>query len=453
MSVHQTKYHDGQHYPISTTTPDPNRRLSIVVENGVHSLTNMGDVAMLQVAVSRLGKLWPNASIGVITYNPDLLSVYCPTASPITAGGRKSWFQEGCIFSGLPYRLVPRRASHAVTELERGMRRRWPSLARAMMQCRRRFRGIDSTEVDTYLDALLASDVVVLSGAGAITDTFRESAMNFLDVLVMASRRGSRTVLFGQGFGPIRDPKLWSRAKAVLPNVDMIFTRETRAGLPLLYELGVSPDRVMITGDDAIEIAYEARAKTLGDGIGVSVRATDYSEVGLNLVNKIRPVLHELARKHRAALIPVPIARQERESDPKTIREILAGYDDASDGGQNLNSPPEVIRQVGRCRVVVAGSYHAGVFALSQGIPVVALAKSPYYVDKFLGLAEQFGTGCQTVLLNDERLCEKLSHAIDDAWKTAEHVRRPLLEAAERQIELGWQAYRQAHKLIMDGKR
>jgi colanic acid/amylovoran biosynthesis protein len=413
----------------------------------------MGDVAMLQMLVSRLGKLWPDGSIGVITDKPDLLSVYCPNASPITAQGRRTWFQDRGVFGGQVHRVLPARASFRVLDLEREMRWRWPSLARAVIQFRRKLRWMDSVGLDTYLDALFAADLVAICGGGGITDAFRDFAMTYLDVLAMASRRGIRTVMFGQGFGPIRDPKLLARAKAVLPSVDILCCRESRAGLPLLHSLGVSLDRVMTTGDDAIELAYEARARTLGNGIGVNLRVVGYSEVTLDLLEKIRPVLHDVARKHRASLIPVPIARHDRESDARRIREILAGYDDASDGGQNLKSPLKVIRQVGRCRVVVTGSYHAGVFALSQGIPVVGLAKSAYYVDKFLGLADQFGTGCQTIFLDDEQLGKKLRDAIDVAWSSAEHVRTPLLEAAKRQIELGWNACRRVYELVMANQR
>lgn len=255
--------------------------------------------------------------------------------------------------------------------------------------------------------------------------------------------------MFGQGFGPIRNSKVWARAKGVLPSVDVICTRESRAGVPLLYSLGVSPDRVMTTGDDAIELAYEARTDKLGSGIGVNLRASDYSEVGLNQIKKIRPVLHGSATRHHACLVPIPIAFHARDSDVRSIREILAGYDDASDGGENLNSPLKVIRQAGNCRVVVSGSYHGAVFALSQGIPVVGLAKSAYYVDKFIGLADQFGIGCQTIFLDDEQLCSKLAAAIDVAWSSAEDIKAPLLEAARRQIELGHDAYRRVYELVM----
>jgi polysaccharide pyruvyl transferase WcaK-like protein len=420
-----------------------------VDSGGGYSLTNMGDVAMLQVAVSRIAKLWPHASIDIVTEVPERLSLYCPKARPITAWGRKAWFADRGVFGGQFYRLVPGPVSSNVMELERELRWRWPSLAQAMIQVRRKLRRTDNVEMDTYLDALLGSDLVIISGCGGINDTFSKFAMTGLDVLAMASRRGIRTVMFGQGFGPIRDPKIWARAKAVLPSVDVICLRESRAGLPLLHSLGVSPDRVMTTGDDAIELAYKARAEEPENGIGLNLRVIDYSGVDLSLLEKIRPVLHDAASKHGALLIPVPIARSHREADARSIRQVLAGYDDESDGGKNLDSPLEVIRQIGRCRVVVTGSYHGAVFALSQGIPVVGLAKSAYYVDKFLGLADQFGAGCQIIFLDDEELCSKLSAAIDVAWRSAEDVKAPLLEAARRQIELGHDAYRRAYKIVM----
>ena len=71
--------------------------------------------------------------------------------------------------------------------------------------------------------------------------------------------------------------------------------------------------------------------------------------------------------------------------DVETLRELLAGLGD-SDGGASLETPQLVIDRVGECKVVVTGSYHGAVFALAQGIPVVALVKSPYYVNKMAGL-------------------------------------------------------------------
>jgi colanic acid/amylovoran biosynthesis protein len=97
---------------------------------------------------------------------------------------------------------------------------------------------------------------------------------------------------------------------------------------------------------------------------------------------------------------------------------------------------------------VVTGSYHAGVFALAQGISVVGLAKSQYYKDKFLGVADQFGIGCEVILLDGEQLWEKLIISINNAWRSSEEVRPQLLESAKRQIDLGHTAYRKIYQLV-----
>jgi len=170
------------------------------------------------------------------------------------------------------------------------------------------------------------------------------------------------------------------------------------------------------------------------------------------MVDKLRPVLLEFAQRHNVPLIPVPIAFHAWANDHVTIRQLLKGFDDHSDGGITLDTPIKVIQQVGRCRIVVTGAYHAAVFALSQGIPVVGLSASDDYTAKFLGLQDQFGLGCETVLLDTPDACQKLASAMNSAWQSAEMVRLPLLEAARRQVDLSRQAYdRVREDLILRG--
>lgn len=127
---------------------------------------------------------------------------------------------------------------------------------------------------------------------------------------------------------------------------------------------------------------------------------------------------------------------------------MLAGFDDESDGGVSLDTPVKVVRQVSRCRLVVTGAYHAAVFALAQGIPVVCLSNSTYYSAKFQGLEDLFGCGCETVILSDQNASNKLSVAMEDMWKSAATVRTSLREAALRQIKLSCSAYKQIQNLF-----
>jgi colanic acid/amylovoran biosynthesis protein len=107
-----------------------------------------------------------------------------------------------------------------------------------------------------------------------------------------------------------------------------------------------------------------------------------------------------------------------------------------------------VIKQITRCRIVVTGAYHAAVFALSQGIPVVGLAKSPYVVQKFLGLADQFGTGCQLVFLDGSDLYQALLAAMEKTWMCADELRSSLQEAALRQIGASRRAYQKFYEQV-----
>src|SRR5262249_16488538 len=136
------------------------------------------------------------------------------------------------------------------------------------------------------------------------------------------------------------------------------------------------------------------------------------------------------------------------EADHLTIRELLAGYDDPLDGGASIDSARKVIDQIVKCRAVVTGSYHAGVFALALGVPVVGLARSQYYIDKFHGLAHQFGVGCELVVLDTPDAESSIAAAIQRAWQSAEAVRPQLLAAAARQVELQRAAYRRLYELV-----
>jgi len=51
----------------------------------------MGDVAMLQIAVSRLGELLPGASILVFTESPAALARHCPGVEAVPHAGRLMW--------------------------------------------------------------------------------------------------------------------------------------------------------------------------------------------------------------------------------------------------------------------------------------------------------------------------------------------------------------------------
>jgi colanic acid/amylovoran biosynthesis protein len=258
--------------------------------------------------------------------------------------------------------------------------------------------------------------------------------------------------MLGQGFGPISDPLVLKRAAKLFPLVRFITLRGGRDSFALLRSLGVAESKVETTGDEALELAYESRSEQCGRGLGINLRFAGSAATDESDIQRIRPVLQGFARRHDVPLIPLPIAMHAYSRDDLTIKQLLIGYDEESDGGKTLDSPLKVIRQAALCRVVVTGAYHAAVFALAQGIPVISLAKSAYFSGKFLGLEDQFGQGCQTILLNEQGWPERLNSAIEKAWQDADELRGPLQAAALRQIHASRKSYERVRDLV-PGKR
>jgi colanic acid/amylovoran biosynthesis protein len=404
--------------------PLDSARPRLLVEPGSHAMLNLGDVAMLQVCVRRLRALWPGAAIGVVTTAPELLARHCPGVIPVPASGQYQWFEQQPSGVGGRWPRIARRASAA------GSRPAALAVRAALA------RAPAGDDVRTFVSWLLGADGVVVSGRGGFTDAFLEDGLQVLELLRTATALGIPSALFGQGIGPVEDHTLRERAREVLPRMDLIAVRERRTSLPLLDGLGVPPNHVRVTGDDALELAHGLRSNGAPrKAIGIGLRVAPYSGVTDDAVRAVGPVLRDLAARRQAELRPVTISLYPHEADDRTLRRVLDRHPPAA------ATPSEAVRQAGGCRVVVAGSYHAAVFALGQGVPVVALTGTPYYRAKLEGLAELFPGGCRVLSLGDADLLGRLRDAVDEAWEDADERRPALLEAAERQIAEARRAY------------
>lgn len=414
--------------------------MRVLVDVSGYALNNVGDVAMLQVAVSRLQALWPGADISVLASAPGLLQRYCPGTRPLASNGLRKWLD----LSYPPGRWrAPKTLSRHLATTESWFREHLGDVADGLALRRARGTPADIADLEAFLEAADASDLLVLSGGGYLTDSFRGHAFSSLELLGRFQKRGAKTAMVGQGIGPLKDAVLLAFARRTLPKVDLIAVRESRAALPLLDAVGVPSRRIRVTGDDAIEPAFESRPERLGTALGVNVRVSSYSGVGREQLGEIRTALQKAAREVAAAVLEVPISRAAADSDVDSLRELLVDAEPRNDPPDGLDTPLAVIRRVGCCRVVVTGSYHAGVFALSQGIPVVGLTQSAYYTDKFQGLAGQFGSGCRLLTLDQPDFVQTLSTGVRELWDQADALRPKLLGAAARQVEEGRAAYAQ----------
>jgi polysaccharide pyruvyl transferase WcaK-like protein len=432
------------------TGPD-GPRMRILVQNGEYLMRNIGDLAMLSVTLRRLRERWPTAALHVMTSAPALLRAYHPDVHPVSDGRMPAWLSDALATAGA--RLGPGiagvasmgslRASEGLKDAVAWLgaaRRTRPAPEAANGHAAEAARQGAMTQ-PVVADAVQGASLVLAMGGGYMTDVDPWQVHRTLDLLQSAVDRGIPTAMVGQGFGPLTDEALIARASAVLPAVDVIALREDRAGPDLLARLGVRADRVVVTGDDAIELAYSVRQNQLGTNLGVCLRVAEYSPVAARAQEAVGAAVRAVAGGTGARLAPL-IVSEYRAEDRRSTLPLVAGYPDVVLAQGRFATPQEVARRVGGCRVLVTGAYHLAVFALSQGIPVVGLSSSRYYDDKLLGLDAMFGGhGLHVVRLDEPDLEDRVASAARAAWERAPDLRSQLRRRANAQIELSVNAF------------
>ncbi|HSE21512.1 MAG TPA: polysaccharide pyruvyl transferase family protein [Pyrinomonadaceae bacterium] len=421
--------------------------MRVIVDPSTFDCLNMGDVAMLQSTVGRLFKQFPNAEIQIFTNDASAVSRHCPGSQPLAHRGRTSWFSDRDLLGRL-HRYLPERTSRALARLKRDVRRRTPGLLETAMLGKMGLTGADNRPLRSFITALDQVDIYVVSGAATLNDKARAHARVVLATIEIALKRGVPVAMFSQGIGPISDPVLFAEAERILPRVGLIALRENLYGPALLKSLGVSPEKVFVTGDDSIEMAYNNRGHVGREGIGVNFRVASSSDISASLIEVVRGVLHRVAMKHHAPLIPLPIALHAAANDQLITKQLITGTSNETENERIPDGPYDVIKACGQCRIVVTGAYHAAVFALAQGIPAICLFGNVNYTQKFMGLANQFGAGCELLSVNVSHFADSLEEAIEQAWIRAPAQRMPLLTAAARQTEQSDAAYSRLGQLI-----
>jgi polysaccharide pyruvyl transferase WcaK-like protein len=407
--------------------------VNILVENGSYHMQNMGDVGMLQVGLNRILNIFPaDTRIFVLTTNPEKLKKICPSAIPVSGEGRKAW-QRKTYFSKA-FNRFPGKIADAYNNFEKSQTIHSP---RGAYLFKRYFSNVKRREIPgliEYFEAIKHADAVVSTGGGLINDWFVDSSQAVLDTFITAQSFGKPTAMFGLGFGPVENPTTIEKVRNVFPKLKMLCFREGLSSLPLLDSLGIPRELVSITGDDAIELAYRERKQNPGKGIGFNIRIYRHSQVPPEAIVQIGQILSNITKELCAEIIPTPVTFRTSHSDLASIRQVLGSLAVDTTQAEKIIMPIDLIHQISRCRIVITGAYHSAVYALAQGIPVIALAKSRYYQNKFAGLSDQFGTGCKIVYYDDPDFSNVLSNEIVALWKNADQYQSPLLSAAVSQI-------------------
>lgn len=418
------------------------------LNQGAAEYRNIGDIAMLQVAVARLAELWPGAEILVLTDSETRLARFCPQAKPLSRCGAETWVIDGVI-AGPLHLILPEWIDVHIRRAKRWLRTHAPGTIDFLL--RNRFRLHDGEgrgpRVESFVRALRNCDLLVIAGCGGFADSCRAWNLYALGLIEAALARHKKVALFGQGLGPLADAAVLGRMREVLPRVSMFASRGTHGSEAIAAQLGIPKSVFATTGDDAVEPSYRLRLQSVGGAIGVNLRIAPYSGISETDADTIGAVVREFAGRQRAELVPLPIAVHSLADDRKSIGRLLA-QSVSPDAMSALDSPEAIYSETTRCRIVVTGAYHAAVFALAQGIPTVCISGVGYYAAKFEGLRALFGGGCAIVDLQEEDSISVLNRSLEASWSSSSMLRDDLRMKACKQVGASRDAYRRVRELF-----
>ena len=385
--------------------------VKILIENSSYHLYNLGDIAMLQSAIHLLRKNLPEAELLVVTTDPERLKLFCQEATPLDAQRLANW--QAAKIIPIPQRILPKFLLNYIRNKEDCYKFANPLRALKYARlCKRLSRG-SAADFEDFFRIVRSADVVIASGGGYLNDIFTVQASGILHTLGVAQRLGIPTALFGQGIGPLQNPELFKRTKRVLSKAKFITLREAIQSKAFFKQAKLDFSKTVVTGDDALGLLTNSDDNTQQDHIGLNLRDTDYAGYSQSIVSQLKITLQDIHSKYKLPWVPTPVDISRDAGDEKAVRNLVSA-DTISNDYCPPRTPQDLIQLIATCKLVLTGSYHAAVFALSQGVPVCCLAKTAYYFAKFAGLQALFKNGVNIIDLGHPKLATKLLHSVDE---------------------------------------
>jgi colanic acid/amylovoran biosynthesis protein len=298
--------------------------------------------------------------------------------------------------------------------------------------------------------SLLASDLVVFTGGDCLSAEYGDSAFeHHFAPLRVAKKAGIPYVLYAQSigrFGTANQRTWWNEVSEHAAHVSV---RERKTFAYLVNDLGFPRDRLSLTADPAFMLeasdAGIALAETLRISgrplVGVSLSRGIASWAGMTMPQRISTwehVLRWLIDELKAHVVLIPHVQETYADDSSVCLDVWKrlGFSQFITVLAGDFSASEYKGMLARCDLVIAERMHAGIAALSSGVPTALVAYSvkargimqemvgaDHSLGKALIEATDFGTP-QTILAQIEQVWESR-----DALTDALHISVPTAKA------------------------
>lgn len=318
-----------------------------------------------------------------------------------------------------------------------------------------------SPELAAYVAKIQAHDLVHISGGGNLNSLYPRELYSRALLLQLARALNRPALVSGQTIGPFTLAVDRQVAAAALNAAGCVTVRDRQRSPQWLTEIGVTRPEVSTGLDDAFflepakpEVVAPFLSPPRDQALRVGISLHPYPEgtqLGASLAEALARALGQVAAHLPLDVYFIPhlLVRADRAHDVPYMSEIAARIQAPGRliTGTELMAHPEPAKEklvrglTAAMDLVIATRYHALVFALSAGVPCLALNYDEYYRVKNLSLLDCiWGARAGDFALEVESLSpETLAARIESVCSTRQEIRRRL---CARREALGPQAAR-----------
>ena len=243
--------------------------------------------------------------------------------------------------------------------------------------------SINRLNLFSIIRKMRRSSLLISGGGSLIQDvTSEKSLLYYLLVIRLAMRFGLKTMLFGNGIGPVINKKSYKKIARILSRVDAITLREPKSA-ELLEEMGVNTKNVLITADSVFALSYsdftdaEESLSKIGIPSGqkyfcVSVRK--WNNLAQDFETSVANTCRHISDKYGFVPLFVPMQYNQDIGICKKIMDKLEGK------GYILNQSVSFDKMLGiisKSEFVMGMRLHILIYAACTGVPVVGLDYDP----------------------------------------------------------------------------
>ena len=291
---------------------------------------------------------------------------------------------------------------------------------------------------------LFKAELLISGGGSLLQDvTSERSLYYYLSIIQLAKLFGKKTMLYGQGIGPLHGKLAKKITAFVCKQADCVTVRDSGSALEL-EDLGLDKSQLVVTADPVF--AMHAVSRDLGRRIlqkhnfqgakpvvGISVRPW------LKLEN-YKVILAEVADyvvdKHDARVVFLPMHYPQDLKVSQEIAELMQ-HKESSLVLEDLYSTEEFLSVIGNFDLLIGVRLHALIFAAVMQVPIIGISYDPK-IDRFLQGVQTTAVACLDTLSLDV-LIEK----VDSVLKNIEQERelqsncvKKLREAAQENARI-----------------